>query len=937
MALTRSTCESTSHRDRIKRIVTHRHFLRALLLAILILPGHLRAQEGDQPKPDATKAEKSAPEAGQIAEAADGPMAFMRALEEKLEATAAQVLPCVVGLQIGGRSGSGALISEDGWIATAGHVSGEVPGSRCTVLMPDGQAFYGKTYGFFEGYDYGLVKIDPPKRGERAPFPFVEMGDSDLMAQGEWVLAMGHPLGFEAGRPPVVRVGRVRDPENRSGMMVIDAPLISGDSGGPVFDADGKLIAINQSVSIANAQINNVTPISGFKVILPDLKRNRVYTASEGIGPAGEIVRTISEDDQALLDEAKALAEEGKFADALDKLSALTESESPLPEILLTAARISASEIRSYGRRRSERQARNAAANRGREFVERAIAEGFNDILTLRNDDALRVLNMSPSYRNMLDALEESVTLPAFAIVVGVGDDGEVQIDSVEANSEADRAGLEVGDVLIKLDESSTPDLLSYANAVAKLDLYSSIRISVLRDGKTLHFDYMAAPAARSKKPVRRDPVREDKFDVALLKTWDTYADQLSPAVFAVVQRRARDRVAYATAIDEGGYLITKASQILSGQLWVRDDDGVEYEASVVDTDAATDLALLKVDLHLDAVVDFGGLERSANTDAEGEPSAPAIGMQLAAFVASLDDMGDALTWGAVCVVAYDSNSTPAVDPQGAFMGISFDRGNKEPGALLTDITPESPAESTGLLIGDYILEVDGVKVPTGSGIVPMIAEYQPNDVIELLIKRGDEELTLKLTLAMRAEVENKDSAYIGMEVRDVMQSVRVASIVKHRAADRAGIWEGDTILTINGKDVPNKKAFEAIFKELTVGSLAIVALERDGMKINVMLTVSDVSERPLTEADDNRERMKGPINLRWRKFGTVIHHDGIIDPTQTGAPVIDTNGRIVGLNIARTDRTRSFAMPSDRVAETVRALLAEAETSEATGNAKSE
>src|SRR5690606_19337013 len=88
---------------------------------------------------------------------------------------------------------------------------------------------------------------------------------------------MGHPLGPEAGRDAVVRAGRCLLPENDRSMIVTDAPVISGDSGGPVFDLDGKIIAINQSIQTNNVSINNVTPVKLMKELLAELKAGKGF------------------------------------------------------------------------------------------------------------------------------------------------------------------------------------------------------------------------------------------------------------------------------------------------------------------------------------------------------------------------------------------------------------------------------------------------------------------------------------------------------------------------------------------------------------------------------------------------------------------------------------------------------------------------------------
>lgn len=97
----------------------------------------------------------------------------------------------------------------------------------------------------------------------KGPWPFAGMGASKTLVAGDWVVAMGHSAGFDAARTPPVRFGRVvsKGPGN---FLTTDCTLIGGDSGGPLFDLDGKIIGINSSIGVSLTN-NNHAGIDGFK------------------------------------------------------------------------------------------------------------------------------------------------------------------------------------------------------------------------------------------------------------------------------------------------------------------------------------------------------------------------------------------------------------------------------------------------------------------------------------------------------------------------------------------------------------------------------------------------------------------------------------------------------------------------------------------------
>ena len=164
----------------------------------------------------------------------------LRAIQEQTKKVLEKVIPCTVGVQIGGAAGSGVIVSKDGYVLTAGHVSGK-PGQKCTIILHDGTKLAGKSLGRNENIDSGMFKITA--EGE---WPFVEMGKSSELKTGQWCIATGHPNGYEKGRPPVVRLGRVLSLDKTS--ITTDCSLVGGDSGGPLFDLHGKVMAIHSRI-----------------------------------------------------------------------------------------------------------------------------------------------------------------------------------------------------------------------------------------------------------------------------------------------------------------------------------------------------------------------------------------------------------------------------------------------------------------------------------------------------------------------------------------------------------------------------------------------------------------------------------------------------------------------------------------------------------------
>jgi serine protease Do len=164
----------------------------------------------------------------------------LKAIQAQTHKVLEKVLPCTVGVRIGDASGSGVIVSKDGYVLTAGHVSG-APGKKCKIILPDGKELAGKSLGRNDSIDSGMFKIT-----DEGEWPFVEMGKSSDLKVGQWCIATGHPNGFQPGRSPPVRLGRIRLSDKNK--VESDCTLVGGDSGGPLFDLDGKVIAIHSRI-----------------------------------------------------------------------------------------------------------------------------------------------------------------------------------------------------------------------------------------------------------------------------------------------------------------------------------------------------------------------------------------------------------------------------------------------------------------------------------------------------------------------------------------------------------------------------------------------------------------------------------------------------------------------------------------------------------------
>ena len=143
-----------------------------------------------------------------------------------------------------GRSlGSGFIISEDGYILTNNHVVSDA--DEIIVRLSDRKVYEAKVIGTDKQSDVALLKIEADNG-----LPVVTIGQSSDLKVGEWVLAIGSPFGFDHSVTAgiVSAKGRSLPSENYVPFIQTDVAINPGNSSGPLFDLDGKVIGVNSQI-----------------------------------------------------------------------------------------------------------------------------------------------------------------------------------------------------------------------------------------------------------------------------------------------------------------------------------------------------------------------------------------------------------------------------------------------------------------------------------------------------------------------------------------------------------------------------------------------------------------------------------------------------------------------------------------------------------------
>jgi len=239
-------------------------------------------------------------------------------------------------------SGSGVVISPDGYVLTNTHVVENA--SRISVTLSGGDEYDAEVIGVDKTSDLALLLLNGNN------FPFAEMGDSDDLIIGEWVIALGNPFElFSVSNQPTASVGIISanhmdfGMQKESGrvlqnMIQTDAAINPGNSGGPLVNSEGRVIGINTFIftgsnyNRGSIGIGFAIPINTAKRIAKELKTSGSIDRSF---TTGLVVQPLT---RSIIRHLKIPFRDGVIVVHVDKNSSAQKAGIAIGDIIVTAA-----------------------------------------------------------------------------------------------------------------------------------------------------------------------------------------------------------------------------------------------------------------------------------------------------------------------------------------------------------------------------------------------------------------------------------------------------------------------------------------------------------------------------------------------------------------------------------------------------------------------
>jgi len=369
--------------------------------------------------------------------------------------------------------GSGFIINPEGYILTNAHV---VSGAdQLKVTLTSGEEYPGKVVGLDEVSDLAVVKI------EAKDLPSVVLGNSDDLITGEWAIAIGNPFGYLLDDPnPSVTVGVIsavnREIKRERGQVQIyrkmiqtDAAINPGNSGGPLVNATGEVIGINTFIfttSRGSEGIGFAIPVNRAKAILSDLIKHGGVTPT-WIGAKVQEVNSVLAQS---LDLKKA---EGVIVSDVEDESPAQKAGLKRKDVILKI---------------DDQKIKNISDWEDLTYLARA--KQSLDISYLRDGKEMHAqlvpealpAETSTSSKGKLGMIVAEIT-PSIARQLGISDRRGVVITNVENNGIANRAGLEVGDVIRQIGDQPVQNVEEYEKLTNQIRNKTRVILLVEREG----------------------------------------------------------------------------------------------------------------------------------------------------------------------------------------------------------------------------------------------------------------------------------------------------------------------------------------------------------------------------------------------------------------------------------------------------------------------
>jgi serine protease Do len=160
--------------------------------------------------------------------------------------------------------------------------------------------------------------------------------------------------------------------------------------------------------------------------------------------------------------------------------------------------------------------------------------------------------------------------------------------------------------------------------------------------------------------------------------------------------------------------------------------------------------------------------------------------------------------------------------------------------------------------------------------------------------------------------------AFLGVELELTAPTAKIAKIMAGMGADKAGLKPGDIVMRVNDTPVATREELQAVLRTFRDGQTVKLLCRRGEAEMQV---TADMMPHPRERwwrggfnRQDRMNRLGSELSRRAEGFQSAIQHDTVLQSWQCGGPLLNLDGKAIGLNIARAGRVASYALPASLV-----------------------
>lgn len=162
----------------------------------------------------------------------------------------------------------------------------------------------------------------------------------------------------------------------------------------------------------------------------------------------------------------------------------------------------------------------------------------------------------------------------------------------------------------------------------------------------------------------------------------------------------------------------------------------------------------------------------------------------------------------------------------------------------------------------------------------------------------------------------------LGVRLDQGDQGVRIARVYGGSGAARAGIRAGDIIVRADGRPTQSPESLTGLIREHKPGDKITLSINRETESLSIVATLGDLARLGDQEQAELMDSLGGPLSRRRAGFSSVLQHDSVLRPRDCGGPVVDLDGKAIGVNIARASRVATYALPASVVRPIIKEML---------------